>query len=174
MKKIGITILCLLSVILLFAQQKPLEKLQFLEGNWNGTGAGFGNETSTIKASYKFIMNNKYIEITHESKFKPTEKNKEGEHHIDKGFISYDKTRNKIIYRQFNNEGYVNQYVLKDSLSTKNLLIFETENIENFVTGGKARITINKISENKIETAFYVSFPNKDYSCFGTNKLSKD
>ena len=67
----------------------------------------------------------------------------------------------------------MNQYVLKEELTTNMKLIFETEIIENFMAGGKARFTINKIAENEIETIFDVSFPNKEYSCFGTNNLKK-
>jgi hypothetical protein len=173
MKKI-LTILLLTSSLLISAQENYLEKLQFIIGDWNGTGVGFGNSTSTITASYKFIMNKKYIEAKHESIFKLTDKNKKGDHHIDNGFISFDTSRKKIVYRQFNNEGYVNQYILNEELSTSTSLIFETEIIENFVSGGKARLTINKISETEIETIFDVSFPNKGYSCFGTNKLIKN
>jgi len=46
-------------------------------------------------------------------------------------------------------------------------LVFETEMIENFVPGGKARWTIRKISESQIETTFDVSFPDKEFTCFG-------
>jgi len=172
MKKLLI-FLVIISTVKTFSQENDLNDLQFIIGNWNGSGQGFGNSTSTISASYHFIMDNKYIEVKHESIFKPTENNPKGEHHVDSGIISYDTSRNKTIYRQFNNEGYVNQYVLKSELSTATKLIFETENIENFVPGGKARFTIQKISENEIETIFDVSFPNKEYSCFGTNKLKK-
>ena len=163
----------LLSSFQLIAQQNSLDKLHHIIGDWSGTGTGFGNDTSIITASYNFVMTNKYIEVKHESYFKPTEKNPKGDHHIDNGFISFDKIRNKIIYRQFNNEGFINQYILNDSLSNENTLIFETEIIENFMPGGKARFTINIISETELETIFDVSFPNKDYSCFGTNKLVK-
>ncbi len=111
------------------------------------------------------------MEVNHESIFKPTEKNPNGDHHIDHGFISYDSSRKKVVYRQFNNEGFVNQYILNDSLSTPDTFIFETETIENFMPGGKARLTIKKISEKEIETIFDVSFPNKEYACFGINKM---
>jgi len=173
MKKI-LTILLLVVTFQINAQHIALEKLQFIIGEWSGTGGGFGNSTSTITASYNFVMNKKYIEVKHESKFKPTEKNPKGEHHIDNGFISFDTSRKKVVYRQFNNEGYVNQYILNEAISTPTSLIFETETIENFVPGGKARLTINKISNTEIETIFDVSFPNKEYSCFGTNKLIKN
>lgn len=68
----------------------------------------------------------------------------------------------------------MNQYVLNDSLSDDRVLVFETEFIENFIPGGKAKWTIKKIGHNKIETAFDVFFPGKNYTCFGTNLLTKN
>ncbi len=153
-----------------FAQTNPFEKIDFIIGDWTGTGSGFGNNKSKIESSFHLIMDEQYIEIKNESKFEPTERNPEGEHHIDKGFMSFDKSRKSIVFRQFNNEGYYNQYVLNDSISNENVLVFETEYIENFVPNGKAKWTIKKISENEIETVFDVSF-GKDYTCFGINKL---
>ena len=172
MKKLLI-FLVIISTVNTFSQENSLKDLQFIIGNWSGSGQGFSNSALTIKASYHFVMDNKYIEVKHESFFKPTEKNEKGEHHVDIGFISFDTSINNFIYRQFNNEGYMNQYVLKEELTTNMKLIFETEIIENFMAGGKARFTINKIAENEIETIFDVSFPNKEYSCFGTNNLKK-
>jgi len=155
------------------AQRDNFKSVNFLIGEWTGTGNGFGNNQSKIESVFRLIMDRKYIEVTNESQFEPNEKNLDGEHHIDRGFISFDKARKLLVYRQFNNEGYVNQYVLSDSLSTEADLVFETEAIENFVPGGKARFTIKKIAENKIETTFDVSFPNKDFSCVGINTLEK-
>ncbi len=166
---IGVLITCELS----FGQTNSFDRLSFIIGEWNGTGSGFGNEKSKIESGFKLIMDGKYIEVKNESKFEPTAKNPEGEYHIDKGYISYDKIRKKIIFRQFNSEGYINQYILNDSLSGASLLVFETEIIENFMPGCKACWTIEKISENQIKTTFDVSFPNKEYSCFGINNLSK-
>ena len=151
-------------------QSNSFDKISFLIGEWSGTGSGFGNDRSQIKSSFQFAMNGKYIEVKNESIFEPTENKPTGEHHIDKGFISYDKKRGKIIYRQFNIEGYYNQYVLNDSISNDNILVFETEFIENFVPNGKAKWTIKKLIQNEVETVFDVSFGN-EYSCFGTNKL---
>ncbi len=37
--------------------------------------------------------------------------------------------------------------------------------------GGKARWTIKLITDQEIETTFDVSFPNKEYTCLGVNKL---
>ena len=158
---------------LIFGQAGPLEKTGFLLGEWHGTGSGFGNQGSTIESSFQWVMDGKYLEVINESWFGPSENNPEGEHHIDKGFISFDKNRNSIVYRQFNKEGFINQYLLNDSLSNDSMLVFETEVIENFMPGGKARWTIRKISHEQIETIFDVSFPDKGYTCFGTNNLHK-
>lgn len=171
MKKIALFFV--LNLGLLFSQSNNLEKLKFLEGHWEGDGAGFGNSKSVIKSDFNFVMGGKYIEVKNNSKFEPTNKNPEGENHIDWGMISYDKARDIIVFRQFNVEGYVNQYILNKEKSTESELIFETEIIENFMPGGKARWVIKKISKNTIETKFYVSFPGKEFSCFGTNNLTK-
>ena len=155
-----------------FAQENVFEKFDFLIGKWKGTGAGFGNNKSVIHAEYNLIMGGKYIEIKHDSKFEPTETRPEGEHHVDWGIISYDKDRQKIVLRQFHVEGFVNQYILKEPLSNGSTFIFETEAIENLV-GGKARWTIKKTGEDEIETIFDVSFPGRDFVCFGTNRMTK-
>jgi len=153
--------------------QTGFQKLDFLLGEWTGSGSGFGNDSSTVESFFKPVMNDKFIEFKNESWFSSTSDNPEGEHHIDRGFISFDKARKLIVLRQFHIEGYINQYVLIDSLSNDSMLIFESESIENFVPGGKARWTIKKISENQIETIFDVAFPDSDYSCMGINKLMK-
>lgn len=174
MKKIKFLIVLITMISgVAFGQTKPLERLDFLIGKWIGTGSGFGNEKSKVESEFNFVMNEKYIEVLNDSKFNPTESKPDGEHHIDKGIISYDKIRKVIVYRQFNIEGYINQYVLNDSLSNDTVLVFETEIIENFVPGGKARWTIKKIGTKQIETIFDLSFPGKKYGCFGTNVLTK-
>lgn len=173
MKQIILTLISLFVIHSAIAQENKFKQLEFLLGNWHGTGSGFGNNNSVIESSFNLVMDNNYIEVSNESKFEPSEKNPEGEHHIDKGFISFDKTRSTIVFRQFNIEGYFNQYVLVDSLSNETTLVFSTEYIENFVPGGKARWVIKKLSETEIETRFDVSFPNKDYTCFGINNLIK-
>lgn len=172
-KKIFLILGLIITFGLTYGQTNPLDRISFIKGDWIGTGSGFGNNKSKIESSFQLVMDGKYIEVKNESRFEPTEKNPEGEHHIDNGFMSFDHKRKLIVFRQFNIEGYINQYILNDSLSTDSILVFETESIENFAPGGKARWTIKKVSENEIETIFDVSFPNKEYTCFGTNVLEK-
>jgi len=42
--------------------------LDFLIGEWTGTGSGFGNEKSQIESEFNYIMDGKYIEILNDSK----------------------------------------------------------------------------------------------------------
>ena len=77
------------------------------------------------------------------------------------------------MFRQYHNEGYFTEYALNDSISTPNQLVFETERIENFVPGGRARFTINILGDNEIETVFKVGLPEREMACFGTNRLKK-
>lgn len=172
MKKIFV-LLIIISVSKIFSQSDPFANLKFLVGNWAGEGSGFGNVKSKIESNFEIEMDGKYIEVINQSAFEPTERNEDGEKHKDEGFISYDKARNKIVYRQFNIEGYVNQYILNDSLSNDSTFVFVTENIENFVPGGSAKFTIKKIDDDNIVTVFDVSMSGNKYSCFGTNILTR-
>ncbi len=172
MKKIFLFLVFLVSGFTT-AQDNPFKQLDFLIGNWQGTDSGFGNETPVIRSEFNRVMNNTFIELENNSKFKPTDNNHKGEHLTDWGMVSFDKSRKKIVFRQFINEGFVNQYILVDPLSNDTSLVFMTESIKNFMPGGKARWTINRKSENAIETIFDVSFPGKEYACFGTNQLNK-
>jgi hypothetical protein len=153
------------------AQNVLEEKFHALLGEWYGAGEGFSGGESHIQSSFLITLDGQYLEVKNHSEFQPTEQQPEGENHIDHGYISYDKSLQKSIYRQFNNEGYVNQYVLNNHDSSDSIFIFETEIIENFVPGGQARLTIIIQRPDRIKTLFDVSFPGKEFACFGTNRL---
>ncbi|MFV0590064.1 MAG: hypothetical protein ACK5M7_01650 [Draconibacterium sp.] len=153
--------------------QNPLQRFERLSGSWQGTGEGFGNSKSNITAEYNWLMDKQYIEMKHHSEFAPTAQNPKGEIHDDFGVVSFNKDRGIVIFRQYHSEGFFNEYVLNESESNDSTLIFETERIENFVPGGRARFTIKFIADNEIETVFEVGFPGKELVCFGTNRMKK-
>jgi len=169
MKKI--IALLILFPVLIFSQGNKFKRFDSLIGNWKGLGIGAANEKSTIKSEFNFVLGDKFIEVINDSKFEPTAKNPEGKHHVDKGFISYDATRNLFVFRQFHIEGFVIQYILVDSLSSNSKIVFESEKIDNFIRGGKARWSITKVTASAIVTTFDVSMPRKGYERFGENKL---
>jgi len=153
--------------------QTGMERFSTLVGSWEGNGEGFGNSKSKITAEYTWLMNKQYIEMKHHSEFEPTEENAEGEVHEDLGILSFDQDRNAAVFRQYHIEGYFTEYILNDSISTPEVLVFETTRIENFVPGGTARFTIKILSDKEIETVFDVGFPGKEMACFGTNRMQK-
>ncbi len=155
-----------------YGQKNPLEKLQPLIGNWKGNGS-VGESKSEIHSGFNWAMNNKYIEVKNHSEFEPTEKNKDGEIHDDWGMISYDHGRKKIVFRQFHVEGFVNQYILNDSLSNDTVFIFESEIIENFVPGGRARYTLRLEDNSMLKTIFDIGMPGNELQCYGTNLMRK-
>jgi len=172
----NLRIICFFIVVtgqVLSAQTPDFSKFDFLLGDWQGSGKGFGNDSSKIEASYKSVMEGRYLQFEHDSRFAPTAEKPQGEHHQDWGMVSFDKYRKLWIYRQFNNEGYVNQYFLNDSLSNDATLVFSSEKFENFPAGGRAQWTIKKTGEMEIVTIFEVSFPGKNFMCLGTNRLNK-
>lgn len=135
--------------------------LEYFMGNWKSetsgkAGKGIGNQSFTIE------MNGKYISLKNETKFEPSEKHPEGEVHIDWGMLSFDSFRKKIVYRQFNIEGYVNQYVLDNT--KEGIYVFETEAVENVPPGFKARITLKVVDKNTFKEGFELAAPGKDYS----------
>jgi hypothetical protein len=171
MKKIFLFFVILSTLI--FSQDNKFQRFDFLIGKWSGTGSGFGNSKSKIDAEFKFVMDHKFIEVSHDSKFEPTENKPNGEHHVDKGYISYDANRDKFIFRQFFVEGYTIKYVLDETLSNESQMVFLSEEIENFIAGGKTRWVISRKSANEIVTTFDVSLPRKAYQCFGENRLKR-
>ncbi|GET21998.1 heme-binding beta-barrel domain-containing protein [Prolixibacter denitrificans] len=170
-----VLLICLLSFSgVSFAQGNPLEQLNFLIGDWMGTGSGYGDTKSKVEVSFYYIMQGKFIEMDAESRFAPKGKNNKGQFHQEKGFFSYDEDRKLIIYRQFSNDGYVNQYYLNDTISTAHTLVFDTERTENFVPDGKARWIIQKEGDQHLSTSFNVAFPKQDFVNFGSQELIKN
>lgn len=169
MKLNYLLILLLIITTLNIQAQHQFQPFEKLIGHWKGTGIGFSNNTSTIKSSFQYTLNEQYIEVKNESVFKPTDKNPKGEIHTDWGLISFDKQRKVFVFRQFHVEGFVNQYILNETESTPNKLVFETEVIENFVPGGKARWTIIIKEGNLTKTIFDLQMPGKEMVNYGKN-----
>ena len=90
------------------------EPLRPLVGIWEGTGSGQPG-VSKIQREYRFVLNDKYIQVQNKSAYDPQPKNPKGEVHQDWGMMSFDKGREKFVLRQFNIEGFVNQYVMTSS-----------------------------------------------------------
>lgn len=156
-----------------FAQTEKFEKFNFMIGKWVGSGVGFENGELSIESNFKLLIDSQQIEIRNESVYVPNDNYKNANNHIDSGFISYDENRELFVFKQFNSEDYASHYVLNDLLTEANMLVFETEEIENIARGGKARWTIKKLSENQIEMSFEGALTGKEYLCNGKIVLTR-
>jgi len=156
-----------------YSQSNTFYQFDFLIGNWVGSGVDIDKNKSEISASYSYTTGNTYIEVNHHSEIEKKNKKFKNEVHDDWGMISYDKQRGVYIYRQFNIEGYYNQFILIDSLSNENTIVFESEQTENFLAEGKFRLIVKKINNFEIETFLDLVSSGKEIS-YGKNKLIKE
>ena len=148
MRKALVIIMLLLPGIL-FAQTEEKkdvwEPFRYFIGSWAGTSEGIPG-SSELDAHFKFVLNEKYLEARYKAVFPPNEKNPKGEIHEDFGFISYDTFRNKFVYRQFNIEGFVNQYVLDSISDDGKTIVFITESVEKEIIRKRSRmVSVNAV-----------------------------
>ena len=174
MKKILLTLLFLSSII--FAQSENIatkwEPFKFLIGKWEGSGTGkFGD--SKIEREYEYLMGGTYIIGKNKSTYEKQEKNPEGEIHDHWDIISYDKVMAKYVFRQFHAEDITNTFSLDSLNAAQGILEFESESIENFIDGWKAKEVHKIINENAFIEIFYLAPPGKEYSGYVRNTFRR-
>ncbi len=143
--------------------EDPWSALRFFVGSWEGTGQGDPG-TSVVEFNAEFVLQGQYLFTKTKAVFDPQEKNPKGETHEDWGVFSYDSGRKKFVLRQFNSEGFVNQYVLEEISSDGKTMVFTTEHVENGPPGLRARSTYKILSDDEFTETFELAFPGKDFS----------
>lgn len=143
-----------------------------LIGDWVGKGGGEPG-TGDYTRSYKWIFNEKYIEVRNKSVYPPSKNFPKGEIHEDLGYISYDKIRNTFVLRQFHTEGFVNQYKLDSISADKKTLVFVSEAIENIPAGWRAKETYKLLNNGEFEETFELAEPGQEYQPYSRVKLTK-
>jgi hypothetical protein len=155
------------------AQDDPWSSLRFLEGTWIGTADGrFGS--GTVERNYSFVLDGTYLHERNISTYPPQERNPSGEIHEHWSFFSYDRARGVHVLRQFHDEAIVNQLVLNTSLTTGDRIVFDTESIENFNVGWRAREAYRVISNDEFIEEFYLAAPGKEFELFNTNHFRRN
>jgi hypothetical protein len=145
---------------------------QFFIGAWQGKASGRVGRGS-VERTYAFTLEDQFIEVKNRSVYPPQEANPSGEIHEDRGFISYDKARSLYVFREFHNEGYVNQYIMEPPRDGSKTMVFVTESIENISPGWRARTTLEVISEHSFRETFDLAGPDQDWACFITNEFTR-
>lgn len=174
MRKIILVMVVVLPALLIAQAEKKQdiwEPMKFLVGEWEGKGEGKSG-ISKVSHDFEFIMKERYLHMRTKATFEPQEKNPKGGVHEDWGFFSYDRSRKKIVFRQFHVEGFITQYVLED-ISKEGKLVFATEQIENAPPGLKAKLTFNHLDSDALEVNFELSFPGREFDCYSLNTLKR-
>ena len=142
-----------------------------LVGIWEGTGKGQPG-VSKVQREYRFVLNDKFLQVQNKSTYDPQPKNPKGEVHEDWGMISFDKGRKKFVLRQFHVEGFVNQFVMNSSDEGKTI-VFTSESIENIPTGFRARETYKIVGPDEFIEVFEIAEPGKDFEVYSENHFRR-
>ena len=153
-------------------QDDPWKLLQPLVGSWTGTGHGTPG-TSRIERQYEFVLGGKFLNVRNKSVFESSTANPEGEVHEDWGMYSYDQRRKTFVLREFHNEGYINQYILKEISDDGNVLVFLTEAVENGPPTLRARLTIKIGKNHQLSETFELDFSGKGFKPCVEAKLTR-
>lgn len=145
--------------------------LRFLAGMWRGDQAGQPGQ-GTAERTYRFILNDRFLQETNTSTYPPQEKNPKGEVHHHMSMISYDSGRKLFVLRQFHTEGFVNTYVQEPSTDDKKI-VFVSEAIENIPAGYRARETYTIVSRDEVIERFEVAEPGRDFALYSEAHLKR-
>ncbi len=151
-------------------RRDALEPLRFLEGTWSGTGRGEPGE-SQVEWTFAFILGGSYLELRATSVYPPQPANPKGERHEEIGLFSFDRIRQRLVWRQFTLEKFVNQYLLE--AGGEGGLVFTTEAIENLPPGWRARETFRRLGPDALLTRFEIAEPGKGFKVYAENRLTR-
>jgi hypothetical protein len=143
-----------------------------LVGTWEGTGGGKPGEGKEVM-DCEFVLQDKFLRIRNRSRYKPQEKNPEGEVHEDWGFLSHDKIRDTFVLREFHVEGYVNEYILDHVSEDGKTLVFLTESLENVPEGWRGRETFRYIGTDEFHNTFELARPGEDFEVYVETRLRR-
>ncbi len=162
--------------VVLFAQETKKEDIwtpfRYFVGKWEGTGKGKSGD-SKLQAEAKFVLNERYLELTGKLTFIPQDKSKKGEVYEDFSYLSYDRIRNKYVLRQFSAPGFVTQYVLDTLPPDGRTFVFLSEAMENLPPGFKARATYYILTKNEFRQTFELAAPGKDYELISESNIRR-
>jgi hypothetical protein len=146
-------------------------RIAFLIGRWEGTSEGQPG-AGKVRREYARALNGRFVRVTNRSEYPPQAKNPKGEIHEDEGFISFDRSRKRLILRQFHVEGFVNQYVEEPGEPGANI-VFTSESIENIPSGWRARETYVPHGPDEFEEVFELAQAGKPFELYSRARLTR-
>ena len=146
----------------------PWATLRLLEGSWTGAIDGKLG-TGTAVRDYEFVLGGGYLLYRHQSVRLPQEKSPEGDQHRELAIYSYDRGRQKLVWRQFMNEGIVVRSICEIDGST---IVCETEEVEGG-PGIRARMTVEIESRYRFSESYELAWPGADFELYFVNEWTR-
>jgi hypothetical protein len=88
-------------------------------------------------------------------------------------FFSFDRSRDRIVFRQFHQESFVVTYVLDPTASTPSKLVFVSEAFENLDPAFRARESYELLSNDEFTEIFEVAEPGKEFEVYSRARLKR-
>jgi hypothetical protein len=149
----------------------PWAPVRFMLGEWTGESEGEPGK-GTVSRTYRFVLQDKFIREENVSTYPPQPKNEKGEVHEHWSFVSYDRARCALVLRQFHQEGFVNQYVLRPK-DGQGPLVFESEALENVPPGWKARESYRIVSPDEFVETFEIAPDGQTFSVYSQARFRR-
>lgn len=140
----------------------PWNPLRFLVGVWEGSGKSDSGD-SNVEREYKFALNDKFLQQAQRSTYAPKAKDPKAQVHEDVGFFSYDKARKQFVFRQFNSEGFVVQFVVTSISDDGKSIVLDSEINENIPKDMRSRVTYKILNDNDFTETYDIAEPGKDF-----------
>jgi hypothetical protein len=153
------------------ADPSPWSAIQLMVGEWAGESDGQPGK-GTVKRTYRFVLGDKFLYEQNVSTYPPQPKNQKGEVHEHWSLFSHDRARHTLVFRQFHQEGFVNQYVMTPG-SPAGTIVFETEALENVPASWRARETYEVVSPDEFVETFELSQGGKPYEVYSKARFKR-
>jgi hypothetical protein len=171
-KRLAVLPIALVIAICGAAQPDPWAMLRVLVGKWEGPAAGVpGKGLSTRE--YRFELNERFLSEHGKIVWEPKSAAEKAAVHEDFGWFSFDRNLKKIVWRQFHDEGFVNEYTLDSASADGKSLDFVSVRIENIAPGFRAKESFRMLSADELEATFWLAAPGKDFEVFVRSHLKR-
>jgi hypothetical protein len=149
----------------------PLKSVAWVIGKWSGTSEGQPGK-GTVERQYDRVLGGRFIKAKNRVAYPATEKAPKGELHEDEGWYSFDRSRKRVVLRQFHVEGFVNQYV-EEPAGLEGSVVFTSEAIENIPAGFRARETYIVRGPDEFEEIFELAEPGQPFKVYSRAILKR-
>jgi hypothetical protein len=152
------------------AETDPLEDLGWLVGNWVGVGEGEPGRSASERR-VACVLACRYLRFDGRSVYPRQDKNPKGETHLQIDMWSFDRRRQKLVLRTFDNLGFVTTYVQDDAGGAQGKLVLVAEHLENVPAGWKARYTYTFVPPDEYRELFELDPNGKGYQPYTSNRF---